>query len=82
MLVLSTQLCELLPLYPSLWFNFPPSSSLPLCQSTGYTENVWMGGGGGLLSTVGDHILQEFNTLYLTRFRTTYRKVPLQVNLF
>jgi hypothetical protein len=24
-----------------------------------------LGGGGGLLSPVGDHILQEFNTLYL-----------------
>jgi hypothetical protein len=29
-----------------------------------------MGGGGWVLSVVGDHILQEFNTLYLTRFRT------------
>jgi hypothetical protein len=42
MLVFSTQLCELLPLYPSLWFTSP----LPCV-----------------------HILQEFNTLYLTRFR-------------
>jgi hypothetical protein len=25
---------------------------------------------GGVLSPVGDHILQEFKTLYLTRFRT------------
>ncbi len=28
------------------------------------------GRGWGVLSPVGDHILQEFNTLYLTRFRT------------
>jgi hypothetical protein len=35
-----------------------------------YTDSVWLGGGGGLLSPVGDHILQEFNTLYLTRFKT------------
>ncbi len=28
------------------------------------------GGGGGVLSCVGDHILLEFNTLFLTRFRT------------
>jgi hypothetical protein len=28
----------------------------------------------GVLSCVGDHILQEFNTLYLTRFRTY--KIP------
>jgi hypothetical protein len=32
----------------------------------------WMGvgGRGGGLSPVGDHILQVFNSLYLTRFRT------------
>jgi hypothetical protein len=28
------------------------------------------GRGVGVLSSVGDHILQEFKTLYLTRFRT------------
>jgi hypothetical protein len=28
------------------------------------------GRGWGALSPVGDHILQEFNTLYLIRFRT------------
>jgi hypothetical protein len=28
MLIFSTQLCELLPLFPSLWFNSPPS----LCE--------------------------------------------------
>ncbi len=32
---------------------------------------MWLGGGGGgVLSCVGDHILQEFNTLFLNRFRT------------
>jgi hypothetical protein len=45
----------------------PPPS---LCQSTVYTESEWLGGGGRVMSPVGDHILQEFNTLYLTRFRT------------
>jgi hypothetical protein len=38
-----------------------------------YTESVWLwwgGGGGGVLSCVVDHILQEFNTLFTTRFRT------------
>jgi hypothetical protein len=46
----------------------PPS----LCQSTVYTDSVWLGGGEGLrvLGPVGDHILQEFNTLYLASFRT------------
>jgi hypothetical protein len=36
-----------------------------------YTDCVWLGGGGRVFC-VGDHILQEFNTLYLTRF-TTYK---------
>ncbi len=27
---------------------------------------------------VGDHILQEFNTLYLTKFRTTFIDHPKQ----
>ncbi len=32
---------------------------------------VWgWGGWGGVLSCVVDHILQKFNTLFLTRFRT------------
>ncbi len=39
-------------------------------QSTEYRDSVWLGGGGGLLCCVGDHILQEFNILFLTRFRT------------
>jgi hypothetical protein len=30
--------------------------------------SVWLEGGG--FSPVGNHILQEFNTLYMTRFRT------------
>jgi hypothetical protein len=41
-----------------------------LCQSTAYTDSVWLGEGGEALSPVGDHILLEFNTLYLTKFRT------------
>jgi hypothetical protein len=53
MWVVSTQLCELLPLYPSLWFTYPP----PLCQSTVYTDSEWLG--WGVLSPVGDHILQD-----------------------
>jgi hypothetical protein len=28
------------------------------------------GGGGGVLSPIGDHILQDFYFLYVTRFRT------------
>jgi len=43
MLVFSTQLCELLPLYPSLWFNSPPP--LP-CVKVQYIR-LRLGGGGG-----------------------------------
>jgi hypothetical protein len=50
MLVFSTQLCELLPLEPSLWFTSPPLP-LSLCQSTVYTkvytDSVRVGGVGG-----------------------------------
>jgi hypothetical protein len=60
MLVFSTRLCELLPLLPSLWYNSPSPS---LCQSTVYTDSVWLGGGEGVLSPGGDYILQELLTL-------------------
>ncbi len=50
-----------------------------------YTGSKWLFGGRGL-SCVGDHSLQEFNTLFLTRFRTykiaSSDKVPLQANIF
>jgi hypothetical protein len=44
--------------------NYCPSNllSVSVCD--------WVGGGGGVLSCVEDHILKEFNTLFLTRFRT------------
>jgi hypothetical protein len=61
MLVFFTQLCELLPF--SLG-HLPPSPSL-------YRQCVvGKGWGGEVLSCFEDHILQEFNTLFLTRFRT------------
>ena len=41
----------------------PPSPSQS--QSTVYTDSVWLWGGWGVLSPVGDHILQKFKTLYL-----------------
>ncbi len=44
MLVFSTQLCELLPLLPTLWFNSPP---LPFVnKNTIYTYTVCRGGMG------------------------------------
>jgi len=39
---------------------------------------VWLEGGGGLLSCVGDHILQEINPLFLNRFRTYKIAAPPQ----
>jgi hypothetical protein len=61
MLVFSTQLCELLPLVHS---PLPPPFSLPSQSlSKVYTDSMWLGVGGEVLSCVGYHILQEFNTL-------------------
>ncbi len=42
MLVFSTKLCELLPLYPSLWFNSPPPRQSTVIQ----TVCGWEGMGG------------------------------------
>jgi hypothetical protein len=60
--------------------NLLSGSPLPLplsqSQSTVFTDSVWLGGGGLMLSCVGDHILYEFNTLYLTRFRTYKIALP------
>jgi hypothetical protein len=53
--------CVLLPLYFSL--TSPP----PLSEYSIYRQCVAV---GGVLSRVVDHILQEFNTLFLTRLRT------------
>jgi hypothetical protein len=56
--------CTLLPTPP------PPYQSKRTVQCT-YTQTVCGCGGvgGGVLSCVVDHILQEFNTLFLTRLR-------------
>ncbi len=63
MLVFSTPLVNCCPL-PSL---SPPPPPLPPSQSL-YRQCVAVG--GGVLRCVVDHILHEFNTLFLTRFRT------------
>ncbi len=66
MLVFSTPLVYCSPSTFSLTSPPPPRNR------TVYTNSVWLGGGWGLgvLSCVVDHILQEINTLFLTRFRT------------
>ncbi len=63
MLVFLTQLSELLPFNLLSGFNSPPPPSLCKCVKVQYigTDAVWLGG-GEVLSPVGDHILQEFNT--------------------
>jgi hypothetical protein len=71
-----------LPPLPA-WANFPlmmectPESSY--CYSV-YSV-VWRCGGGVVLSCVVDHILQEFYTLFLTRFRTYKIASPPQTKM-
>ncbi len=59
--------CVLLPLY--LFSNLPPPP-LPKLNVQLYTDWGLWGEGGGILNRVVDHILQEFYTMFLTRFRT------------
>jgi hypothetical protein len=54
---------------PSLWPP-PPSPPSRCIQFIQTVCDLWEGGGGVLKCTV-DHILQEFYTLFLTRFKTT-----------
>ncbi len=64
---------------PSLW---PPPPSPP-SQCTVYADSVWLWGGGrwGVLKCTVDHILQEFYTLFLTRFRTYNIASPPQTKM-
>ncbi len=68
MLVFSNQLCQLLPpLTFSLVHLSPPP--FPKSKYRIYRQCGWEGG-RGVLSCVWGHILQEFKTLFLTRFRS------------
>jgi hypothetical protein len=72
---ISTQLCEpIATLTFSLSLVHLPPLPLRFVKEQ-YLETMcgWEGV-GVLLSPVGDHILQKFNTLYLTRFRNS--KLP------
>jgi hypothetical protein len=61
--------CVRLPLY--LLSDLYPLSPLPkLNVKYIQTETVCIWGGGGGVNCAVDHILQEFFTLFLTRFRT------------
>jgi hypothetical protein len=68
-LVMSTQLCELLPHQPSLWFNILPSPFPCMSKYTVLIVHVYSVQGRGY----GGLALRQINTC---------RKVPLQVNFF
>ncbi len=69
--------CVLLPLY--LLSDLPP----PPILNVQYIHTVCGCGGGvgWVLSCVVNHILQEFYTLFLTRFRTYKMASPLQTKM-
>jgi hypothetical protein len=66
MLVFSTALGNCCPSTFSLSSPTPPPFP-KYSKHTVYTDSVWL---WGALSCVVDHILEDFNTLFLTRFRT------------
>jgi hypothetical protein len=76
MLVFLTKLCKLLL---SKFLTGSPPPSLPPSQSqVQYIQTVCGWEGVGVLSCVGDHILQEFSALLLTRLRTYKIDLPPQ----
>jgi hypothetical protein len=59
--------CVLLPLYCTFSLTSSPLPPFPMYSLNRQCVTV---GGGGVLKCTVDHILQEFYTLFLTRFRT------------
>jgi hypothetical protein len=78
MLVFSTPLVNCCVSTFSLTTPTPPPSQSERTYSIYGTDRVWLWRVGGVLSCVVDHILQEFNTLFLTRFRTYKIATPSQ----
>jgi hypothetical protein len=72
-------LCIGAPLLYLLSDLLPP----PQTKCTVYTDSVWLWGWGGwgVLNCTVDHILQEFYTLFLTRFRTYKMDSPPQAKM-
>jgi hypothetical protein len=71
--------CVLLPLY--LLSDLPPPSQ---SKRTVYTDSVWLWGvgvGRGGVELGCRPNLQEFNTLFLTRFRTYKIATPPQTKM-
>jgi hypothetical protein len=80
MLVFSTQLCELLS--PNLLSGSTLPPPFPVSKYSIYRYRQCVTGRGvGVLSPVGDNIPQEFNTLYLARFRTYKIARPPQTKI-
>jgi hypothetical protein len=70
LLVFSTPLVNDCPSTISLTFLTPLPPPPKKNIRTVFADCVWVwGGGGGVLSCVVDHILQEFNTQLLSRLR-------------
>ncbi len=61
-------LCAVAPLLYLLSDLLPPPPPFPMYSI--YRQSVTVGGWWGVLKCTVDHILQEFYTLFLTRFRT------------
>ncbi len=74
--------CVLLPLNGTFSLTSSPLPPFPM-YSILYTDSVWLWGGGGVgvLKCTVDHILQEFYTQFLTRFRTYKIASPLQTKI-
>jgi hypothetical protein len=66
--------CVLLPLY--LLSDLPPLPKVNVQTVCGCGGMGWR-----VLSCVADHILQEFNTLFLTRFLTYKIAIPPQTKM-
>ncbi len=73
MLVFSTPFVNCCPSTFSLTFPTPPPGKRTVYHAD--SVRLW---GLWVLSSVVDHILQEFNTLFLTRFRTYKTATPSQ----
>jgi len=83
MLLFSTQLCELLPLSPYLWFNSPPPIPFPMWISV-------RGGGYGVLGlgqiNIGRKVSLHVNLFRWRHFALTsmsliFLRIPTSVNL-
>jgi hypothetical protein len=61
--------------------TFSLTSSPPPLPMYSICRNVTVGGGGGVLKCIVDHILKEFNTMFLTRFRTYKIATPPQTKM-